>query len=882
MTLKRRQYKKRIGLILVLASMMLVFMAPDMFVSAADEDNWTGLQDKISAGGTIKIGQDYTAGDSDVALVVPENVTVTLDLNGHTIDRGLTEAAEAVAEGNVITVNGNLTITDSSKGKKGTIKGGWNKDSGGGILINEGASFVMNGGTISDNRTNGYDGGGVFVNDEAKSFVMNGGTISGNSSTEGGGVSVHDGIFTMTGGTISGNSCKEAGGGVYITDDEVEFVMNGGTISYNSSEVYGGGVFVEAGAFAMKGGTISNNYSEDKGGGVYIAGYGKIFNMEAGSIEGNRTGNGSDGGGVYAENNIITLSGGNISGNIAGRYGGGVYADSDVKMSAGGVSGNVASDGGGFYVTDHEIVFDMSGGTIKDNEADGTEGGGVYLESNSKFTMTGTSSIKNNKSEEDGGGLSVYGKLTMDSENAVISGNETAVRGGGISTDGGGFIEIKKGTITGNTAVYEGGGIYIRDNCNMTGGNITGNKALGTDEDEGGGGVVVSYSGTFNMTGGNITGNSSVNQGGGIEIEEGGTFNMSGNPVITSNKMGENDNNVYVPSGRYINIADKLESGASVGVTMETPGIFTTGYKDKMNGATPKEFFKTGNAGYGVAEADNGEAMLAEAKTFTVTFVDGQGNKLLVETVESGDAATAPEKPTREGYAFDGWDKDFSKVTADMTVTAKWKKNAAPASDPSQTKPTQSKQTSSKTGQSNSKLVSISNAKVVISAAAFTYNGKAHKPVIRTIGGKALKAGRDYTAKWSNTASKNVGSYTVTITGKGKYTGVTKATYKINPKGTKLKKPRRAKKAIKVRWKKQKTKMSKSRITGYQIQVATNKAFTKNKKTVNVKGYKKTSKKIKKLKGGKRYYVKIRTYKIIKGKKFYSKWSKVRKVKTRK
>lgn len=76
--------------------------------------------------------------------------------------------------------------------------------------------------------------------------------------------------------------------------------------------------------------------------------------------------------------------------------------------------------------------------------------------------------------------------------------------------------------------------------------------------------------------------------------------------------------------------------------------------------------------------------------------------------------------------------------------------------------------------------------------------------------------------------------------------------------------------------------MAKSRITGYQIQLATDKKFTKNVKTVNVKGYKKVSKKVKKLKGGKKYFVKVRTYMTVDGTKYYSSWSKVKSAKTRK
>ena len=69
------------------------------------------------------------------------------------------------------------------------------------------------------------------------------------------------------------------------------------------------------------------------------------------------------------------------------------------------------------------------------------------------------------------------------------------------------------------------------------------------------------------------------------------------------------------------------------------------------------------------------------SETFTVTFVDGQGNTLKTETVEKGKSATAPTNPTREGYTFDGWDKEFTNVTSDMTVTAKWKENTTPVAE---------------------------------------------------------------------------------------------------------------------------------------------------------------------------------------------------------
>jgi len=75
--------------------------------------------------------------------------------------------------------------------------------------------------------------------------------------------------------------------------------------------------------------------------------------------------------------------------------------------------------------------------------------------------------------------------------------------------------------------------------------------------------------------------------------------------------------------------------------------------------------------------------------------------------------------------------------------------------------------------------ISIENAKVVLSAASFKYNGKVLKPTVKVSKGLTLAAGTDYTLKWSNASSKNVGTYTVTVTGKGRYNKTVKTTYKI-------------------------------------------------------------------------------------------------------
>ena len=60
---------------------------------------------------------------------------------------------------------------------------------------------------------------------------------------------------------------------------------------------------------------------------------------------------------------------------------------------------------------------------------------------------------------------------------------------------------------------------------------------------------------------------------------------------------------------------------------------------------------------------------------YTVTFKDWDGTVLKTQTVASGGAASAPDNPTRDGYAFSGWDKDYNHVTSDLVVTAQYTKN---------------------------------------------------------------------------------------------------------------------------------------------------------------------------------------------------------------
>ena len=155
--------------------------------AAADDMTWADLQQALNTGGTVSLDSDVIASASDEALIVPQGVTVTLDLNSHTINRGLSEVAE---NGSVIVVQGTLTVRDSGSG--GTITGGF-AELGGGIANN--GTLIIEGGSIEGNCAV-YDGGGIY---NSGTLAMRGGTVTGNTAGRYGGGVLHNATLTMEG-----------------------------------------------------------------------------------------------------------------------------------------------------------------------------------------------------------------------------------------------------------------------------------------------------------------------------------------------------------------------------------------------------------------------------------------------------------------------------------------------------------------------------------------------------------------------------------------------------------------------------------------------------------------------------------------------------------
>jgi hypothetical protein len=166
----------------------------------------------------------------------------------------------------------------------------------------------------------------------------------------------------------------------------------------------------------------------------------------------------------------------------------------------------------------------------------------------------------------------------------------------------------------------------------------------------------------------------------------------------------------------------------------------------------------------------------------------------------------------------------------------------------------------------------MSKCKATISKSSYAYTGKAVKPTVTVkYGSTKLTKGTDYTVSYKN--NTKTGKATITVKGKGKYSGTLTKTFNIVPKKATLSSVTSSKtKNIKVTWKKD------TQATGYEIVYATNSKF-KSSKTVTVSKNSTVTKTISKLTKGKTYYVKVRSYKTINGKKVYGAYSAVKKVK---
>ena len=172
-----------------------------------------------------------------------------------------------------------------------------------------------------------------------------------------------------------------------------------------------------------------------------------------------------------------------------------------------------------------------------------------------------------------------------------------------------------------------------------------------------------------------------------------------------------------------------------------------------------------------------------------------------------------------------------------------------------------------------SETIHIANCKITVKDRVYTGNAITPKVTVK-YNDKTLKAGTDYTLSYSKKL-KAIGTATVTVKGMGDFTGSRKVSFRIIPKGTSLGfiKVNSSQGKMTLKW------IERKNVTGYQIEYSVNEDFQDA-----VKLYVRKTKHmvtIRNLEGDTTYYVRIRAFRKVDKKVYFSAWSGTKVVKTK-
>ena len=328
------------------------------------------------------------------------------------------------------------------------------------------------------------------------------------------------------------------------------------------------------------------------------------------------------------------------------------------------------------------------------------------------------------------------------------------------------------------------------------------------------------------------------------ESSDAGVAAVSKDGVVTAKKAGK--------ATIVAKAADESGKYASCVVTV-------TEAKKEVTGVTLNK--SSLNLGVGGSEVLSATVLPADATNKQVTWLSSTPS---VATVSQSGVVTGVKEGTTQ----------ISVITAEGSKTAIC---SVTVSGQAQTEP--GTQTGGIVDPATGKTAAatFSGMEIELDYTSTAYNGSDKEPgvAIQDASGNDLTEDVDYTLDYYNNLT--VGKATVIVSGKGKYAGVIAGVrFTIKPKTVTVKSVKKASsRKLNVVWASHKTQT-----TGFQVRYATTKKFKSGTyKTVTLTSKSATSKALTKLKAGKTYYVKVRAYKTVDGKKIYSSWSKVKSAK---
>ena len=309
------------------------------------------------------------------------------------------------------------------------------------------------------------------------------------------------------------------------------------TYSYGAIEVSNGG------RLNFYSGTLKNN-AANIGGAIYATGQNSVVNLYGGEITKNKA---YKGGGVAAKGGAtVNLAGTTISKNTA-------------TSVIGSTTPRINNAGGGLYIAGANL--NITAGEIKENVADNSYGGGLFAEGQGTHAKMSGGKIVGNVATATTGESSVY--IGRGGGVNIASGAEFTLSDGEISNN-----EIRDLAENSNNIATAGAGVIVEGTFNMTGGTVSGNK-----DAHYGAGLYITVRGTANLTGGTITGNKAKTAGGGVylanSVAHQERLTVANAPVISDNTVNGVANNLFIVSGKTVELNGEMTNGATIGVTTQ-------------------------------------------------------------------------------------------------------------------------------------------------------------------------------------------------------------------------------------------------------------------------------------------------------------------------
>ena len=365
------------------------------------DDAWSAAQN----GTSIVMQTDWNI---STRLVLDSNKSATIEMNGHKISRGLSDAK---TNGEVIKLCSKSTLNLNGK-KASTTSFTFDGYKEG----NRESTTISSGGLITGgNSTNG--GGGIHMK-EGSTLNLDSVAISGNSSFEswktdgnGGGICM-DGdkdTVTLNNAQITYNKAQKEGGGIYIDDEESNIKMVDSQISYNYAGTNGGAISSddEKTTITLDNSSMMYNYSYDRGAAVYFFSSKFTITSEKCNSEISYNNMGSitaSGGGIFVQQSAFETNYGTINGlkfthNNAPDQGGAitVYQD-NITVSNCTITENTADNGAAISV--HNDGFKLENSTVQSNTTNDDDSGAVFVDSSNDIDLSGNVIIKDNSNTE--------------------------------------------------------------------------------------------------------------------------------------------------------------------------------------------------------------------------------------------------------------------------------------------------------------------------------------------------------------------------------------------------------------------------------------------------------------------------------------------------